>query len=576
MTCETCCTITCVHCGASKRVKPYSVRTARYCSRVCKSKAESSFIFTKDAIDFIRSNFPFELSTKRIASELRAPLSSVTRMIAKLDLEACPTSLRNARSGQSRLVWTKERIIRDIKALHRMGQANSAAVQRTQGALHVSACAHFGSWGAAVEAAGIPYAEVNLYASRRTWDCEQIIAEIHRMHAAGLSLRAGDARYHHAAVFNAARREPSLGSWEAAIAAAGFDYNSIRGGLYGSVYHGTDGYRYNSRVEGLVGERLHDLEVREVIARVNRQVRVTRGRAWRCDFVVETTDGQQLWIEVDGLGSARKDPNYEAKIEHYRTRRMNYVIVRTPGQAEQAIRNGRRGKITTDRDSPRKITELGENRYTDEELVDEVRRVCKRLKRTPTCAEFSALARVTISTVRRRIGWNETLIKLGYRPTRAAPRALLLQDLRRVISEYGHTPTMVEFNERSQYKATVLSARFGSWTAALRAAGSPPTHERWTDERIIRTLRLLDANLPRMTLGALASSGYRSLCHVVQRRFGGLARALAAAGIDAHERMVGWSRRHDACVTCGSSDRPHTSRGRCARCYNREVARRRT
>lgn len=35
------------------------------------------------------------------------------------------------------------------------------------------------------------------------------------------------------------------------------------------------------------------------------------------------------------------------------------------------------------------------------------------------------------------------------------------------------------------------------------------------------------------------------------------------------DRPGRWSRDHDRCVDCGSTDRPHGGRGRCQRCYQR-------
>lgn len=570
--CDQCCTVACQVCGRTRRVKPYQVSSARYCSRKCKHRGESSFVFTKRHIAFIERNYPYKMSLKEIAEKLGAPQSCVERTIYnKLDLPRCPSKLRGERTGMRLLLWTKDRVIEEVSKLHRQGKANSAWVQKNYQTLHTAAVNRFGSWRAAVEAAGIDYDDVNLYARRRTWTSEDIIAEVRRMAAEGISLRASHARDHHAAVFNAARREPSLGSWQAAVEAAGFDYTEIRGEPYGSPYRGADGHEYPSKVEGKVGERLHELMSRGVLVDVKRQARVKTSRAWRCDFVVEFSDGVQIWLEVDGLGSARSDGEYEdhPKIQYYRRTGRAFAVVRTPGQAERVVRDGARGKITSSRDSPRKIIQLGENRYTDEELIQEVRRVGRSLGRAPTTPEFIASGRVTVCTVRRRIGWDEALMQAGFLPRRSASKEILLGELQRVVSELGRAPSRAEFDTRSSFKAATIATRFGGWVAAVRAAGAEPVYEGyvWSEERVINEITSLNKRLARLNVQHLKADGQLSLYYAAQRFFGTWKAALKAAGLDPRSRVVGWCRRFDACVKCGTTESPHASKGRCVQCY---------
>lgn len=89
-----------------------------------------------------------------------------------------------------------------------------------------AAMRHFGSWRAAIGAAGLDYESVRRY---REWTNERIIGRIQELHrngkdlswrnvACGLdpSLAAAATKAHH------------FGSWRAAVAAAGLDYDTIR------------------------------------------------------------------------------------------------------------------------------------------------------------------------------------------------------------------------------------------------------------------------------------------------------------------------------------------------------------
>jgi hypothetical protein len=33
--------------------------------------------------------------------------------------------------------------------------------------------------------------------------------------------------------------------------------------------------------------------------------------------------------------------------------------------------------------------------------------------------------------------------------------------------------------------------------------------------------------------------------------------------------LIGWARAYDACIDCGTTERPHRARGRCKRCDDR-------
>lgn len=55
--------------------------------------------------------------------------------------------------------------------------------------------------------------------------------------------------------------------------------------------------------------------------------------------------------------------------------------------------------------------------------------------------------------------------------SRDVPRAALLADLRRVARRLGtRSPTMRAYDAAGRYRAQTIARRFGSWTAALRAA----------------------------------------------------------------------------------------------------------
>ncbi len=126
--------------------------------------------------------------------------------------------------------WDRRKIVRRIRELHRRGEPLSHAEARARhGALVAAASSprHFGSWRRAVVAAGLSYDEI-----RKTgaWTTERIVATLRRLRDAGSPLTAVHLRRSgHRAMVEAALRDPALGSWEAALRAAGVDCDTMPG-----------------------------------------------------------------------------------------------------------------------------------------------------------------------------------------------------------------------------------------------------------------------------------------------------------------------------------------------------------
>jgi hypothetical protein len=122
--------------------------------------------------------------------------------------------------------WTDERILGRIRELHSQGVDLSWRYVSTTADPRLAAAAtkgaHFGSWRAAILAAGIEYAGVRRY---RRWDEGAIIAQLRQMLAAGAELNAKAVEATDVALITAARRR--FGSWQGALAAAGIEYARV-------------------------------------------------------------------------------------------------------------------------------------------------------------------------------------------------------------------------------------------------------------------------------------------------------------------------------------------------------------
>ena len=115
-------------------------------------------------------------------------------------------------------------------------------------------------------------------------------------------------------------------------------------------------------------------------------------------------------------------------------------------------------------------------RYSDEQILTELRESAERLGRSPTMKEFAADpdAHVHPQTVIEHFGtWNAAKRAAGLMPRRFATREELVLELRRLGAELGRTPSARDLDER---RGTIPSKSlywhtFGSLALALREAG---------------------------------------------------------------------------------------------------------
>ena len=129
-------------------------------------------------------------------------------------------------------------------------------------------------------------------------------------------------------------------------------------------------------------------------------------------------------------------------------------------------------------------------RFTDEQLLEELRASARRLGRSPTMKEFAADpgAGVHPQTVIEHFGtWNAAKRAAGLLPRRFATRDELLEALRALGRELGRTPTVLEIKRRrgSMPSASLYWHTFGSLAAALREAGFDVT---LAEERLERAV----------------------------------------------------------------------------------------
>jgi hypothetical protein len=115
-------------------------------------------------------------------------------------------------------------------------------------------------------------------------------------------------------------------------------------------------------------------------------------------------------------------------------------------------------------------------RYSNEQIVAELRDCAERLGRSPTMREFAGDSKTTVhpQTVIEHFGsWNAAKREAGLVPRRFATREELVGLLRDLGEELGRTPTAKDLDDRrgSMPSKSLYWHTFGSLAEALREAG---------------------------------------------------------------------------------------------------------
>src|SRR5437667_10209195 len=128
---------------------------------------------------------------------------------------------------------------------------------------------------------------------------------------------------------------------------------------------------------------------------------------------------------------------------------------------------------------PKKLAEFQagiRKRYSDEQILAELRACAERLGRSPTMREFAADPETSVhpQTVIEHFGsWNEAKRAAGLVPRRFARREELVGLLRDLGEELGRVPTAKDLDERrgSMPSKSLYWHTFGSLSSAPREAG---------------------------------------------------------------------------------------------------------
>lgn len=194
------------------------------------------------------------------------------------------------------------------------------------------------------------------------------------------------------------------------------------------------------------------------------------------------------------------------------------------------------------------------------DLLAEVERMAGVLGRAPTAAEMDALGEYSERTYRERFGsWSGALREAGYDVPADGRRGggrrvdddALLAELRNLAERFGRPPKFEEMWKEGDHSPTTYRRRFGSWSAALSAAGLEPRRfrsERIPNRRLVREVRRLAGRLDAIPRKRDMDERGRYSGSTYYNRYGSWDGALAAAGLSPAAGTVAGT-----CDGCGRS-----------------------
>jgi len=182
-------------------------------------------------------------------------------------------------------------------------------------------------------------------------------------------------------------------------------------------------------------------------------------------------------------------------------------------------------------------------KHTDEELLEELKRVVKLLGRSPKQHELQKIGKYSPNSYKRAFGGiSKALIIIGEKPTflKNQTKEDCLNDLKRIYKKLGRIPSTSEFSELSNMIFVTLRKRinYQSWHSLFSDIGVSDEEiaklkkhnvtNKELREEIIRLKQFLGRYPTRIEM---INEGKYS-CHTYSTRFGSWSKSFKALGFD--------------------------------------------
>ena len=383
--------------------------------------------------------------------------------------------------------WSRESVLAAIRSRHERGLP-LIGVWRDDKGLEVAARNHFGTWENAVRAAGLP--------TKMRWTKEHVIEAIQRRREQGLPL--DNMRRRDGVLYRAARKQ--WGSWSRALQAAGVTVRP-----HPAVELRSDARRDPRELQA--GNSIDMVETRSLVRSFREP---TLRQLARC-----TAGGRSTRVPQN-LEQGGRDQGHQAASPRRSAAEHHVLDRRGPLRRGEAILRYVEKRIIR-------------RRLVVQPAVVEPAAGHRHDPHSPqhagtSMAELRADHALTSSAYLYFGGWGAALRAAGidYQPPRRWSKQKLLDEIR---SRHERGLPLVTSCREISYLVEAACRQFGSWGAALAAAGVPPNQQHWTKEGIIQAIQ------ERYGEHVESPVPSRKLEEAARRHFGSWANALSAAGV---------------------------------------------
>jgi len=177
-----------------------------------------------------------------------------------------------------------------------------------------------------------------------------------------------------------------------------------------------------------------------------------------------------------------------------------------------------------------------QKKYSRQELLKELSRLAEKLGDTPRIKDIEQKTEISSFAYRNEFGsWNNALREAGFTPNvEKIGRQRLLEELRRLSKKLERTPRKLDMAKRGRYSPSAYQNEFGSWNNGLRAGGFEPNlrSEIPKPNLLAEIERLADGDVPPTSI-EMGDRGKYSVSAYL-RAFGSWNDALREAGYEPH------------------------------------------
>ena len=289
----------------------------------------------------------------------------------------------------------------------------------------------------------------------KIWSNEKIIDKIKNIHKKNIPINDFHIYKNYSELYSTAVSKRYFGSWKNAVNSSGINYESI---LLTRCAMGSDSNIYDSYEEALCGSILHYLKDNRIISNYQCQIKISKNRKWKCDFLITKNDNSSFYCEYDGcrelkLSKERTKKFLLEKEQYYRENNFNIVFVHSVLEFKKLfnLENSKNLTDYTKKTIRKNIIDILEKDFCD---------VMKKIHKIPRKEDYDKFGKYSSSTIRKYFGSFGLLQKRHIVLFEKKLKKDLEKDFLKVMKKINKIPTKKDYNSLGTYSSYMIQKHF--------------------------------------------------------------------------------------------------------------------